>query len=330
MICFLPMMQLSLFGAADERNAEKELAQAQGKFEGALLAKQTRIGYEFDWSLFKTWCQEWRREPFPATVETVLLYLTDQLQSGHKVSTVRRRYHALAHYHRLHSQTRSPWGIKPLNLLRGAQRLRCEKPRKMRPITITDLCAMSKALATNATVLAVRDRAILLLGFLSALRSASLVSLTLDDIEFVKEGLVLTIPREKQDQEGRGRYVGIPFAKSPAVCAVRALQDWLPIRPTAQPTRVVFVSVGPHNYAGELKTEAIERLVRRSAAQIGLDRKLYGAHSLRSGFICAVGEAGVSDLLIADHTGHRDMDCLRGYFRKQRLFHRNPCTALEL
>jgi site-specific recombinase XerD len=320
-------MQLTLF---PEQTIELELNKQRQKFEAALLANQTVIGYRYDWRLFQDWCKRMERTPIPAKGDTVPLFLTDQLYSGQKVSTVRRRYHAIAHHHRVHCRTEIPWRIEALNLLRGAQRLRCEKPRKMRPITIADLHSISEVLANDCTPLGIRDRTIILLGFASALRSASLAALTLDDIEFCEQGLILTIPREKQDQEGRGRFIGIPFAKSKTNCAVHALRAWLPIRPTTKQTRALFVSVGRRNHGGAMQTEAIHRLVKRTVARIGLNPKSYGSHSLRSGFIIAAGEAGVTDLLIADQTGHRDMDCLRKYFKKIRLFHRNPCAALDL
>ena len=320
-------MQLPLFPIDI---TELALRTERQKFEAALLASQTVIGYRYDWTLFQAWCSRMNRAPLPAGAETVSLFLTEQLFAGQKVATVRRRYHAIAHYHRIHCQTESPWRIEALNLLRGAQRLRREKPRKMRPITVADVHSMAKALADDCTPIGVRDRAIILTGFTSALRSASLAALTLDDIEFPKEGMILTIPREKQDQECRGRAIGIPFAKSPACCAVRAVKAWLAVRPADKPTRALFVGLGRHNYAGAMQTEAIHRLVKRHVAQIGLDPTDYGSHSMRAGFIVAAGEAGVPDLLIADQTGHRDMDCLRRYFRKARLFHRNPCAALDL
>jgi integrase len=55
-----------------------------------------------------------------------------------------------------------------------------------------------------------RDRALLLIGFAGGLRRSELVGLDLTDLEFAREGHVLTLRRSKTDQEGRGRRIGTP------------------------------------------------------------------------------------------------------------------------
>ena len=68
-----------------------------------------------------------------------------------------------------------------------------------------------------------------------------------------------------------------------------------------------------------------------SVALIGLDpRDRYSAHSLRAGFVTAAAEGGAGELLIAEQTGHRSMDVLRGYFRRTNLFRANACSLIGL
>jgi len=42
----------------------------------------------------------------------------------------------------------------------------------------------------------------------------------------VREGIILTIPRSKTDQDGVGRKIGIPFGRT-IHCPVRALEAWI-------------------------------------------------------------------------------------------------------
>ena len=49
-----------------------------------------------------------------------------------------------------------------------------------------------------------RDRALLLIGFAGALRRSELVSLRVEDVAIVTNGLRLRIVRGKTDQEGQG------------------------------------------------------------------------------------------------------------------------------
>jgi integrase len=298
------------------------------KFTLATWAMQTKSGYGYDWRKFAAWCDLHARSALPTSADTVTLYLTGELERGCKVSTTRRRYYAIAYRHRVEGiENRAR--LDALNLLAGAQRLRGEKARQMRAITIPDLRAMSQALLKEASPMAVRDRAVLLLGFTSALRSASLTAITLEDIEWTDRGLILTIPKEKQDQEHRGRYIGIPPGKSEDTCAIRALRGWLDARREVA-TRRVFLGVANGHKSAPMEAENVCRIVKRNVQKIGLDPRHYGAHSLRAGLITEAGEAGMSDLLIADHSGHHDMDVLRRYLRRTKLFRANVCAALDL
>ena len=57
-----------------------------------------------------------------------------------------------------------------------------------------------------------RDRALLLMGFAGGFRRSEIVGLDCDDVERVRQGLIVTLRRSKTDQEGAGRKVGIPSA----------------------------------------------------------------------------------------------------------------------
>ena len=61
-----------------------------------------------------------------------------------------------------------------------------------------------------------RDRALLLIGFAGGFRRSEIVALDCDDVERVRQGLIVTLRRSKTDQEGAGRKVGIPFGE-PAI-----------------------------------------------------------------------------------------------------------------
>ena len=59
-----------------------------------------------------------------------------------------------------------------------------------------------------------RDRSLLLVGFAGGFRRSEIVGLNWDDVERVRQGLVVTLRRSKTDQEGVGRKVGIPFGRT--------------------------------------------------------------------------------------------------------------------
>ena len=73
--------------------------------------------------------------------------------------------------------------------------------------------------------LALRDRALLLLGFAGAFRRSELIALDVADIAETKIGLLVTIRRSKTDQEGEGATIAI--ARGDVACPARALLEWL-------------------------------------------------------------------------------------------------------
>lgn len=301
------------------------LVDEQAKLNRAIHSRITQIGYGYDWKMFRRWCAAMQREALPATVETVSLYLAFELGSGKKVATAVRRSSAITHEHRSNG-LETPITDEILYLLKGARRLRGEQPREMKPLAIPELREISGILKKRATPIACRNRAILVLGFASALRRSSIAALNLSDVESCDQGLVLTIRREKQDQEGRGRYIGLALGKRAATCPVRSLAAWMKHRGTEPGPLFTHVPCDGRPIRGE----QIGVVVKASVELIGLDSREYCGHSLRSGFITAAGEAGIPLLVIGAHSGHRSLSTLRRYFRRTELWKQNPSGLLGL
>ena len=55
-----------------------------------------------------------------------------------------------------------------------------------------------------------RDKSIILIGFAGGFRRTELISIDYEDLEFVPEGLKITIKRSKTDQFGEGMIKGLP------------------------------------------------------------------------------------------------------------------------
>ena len=73
----------------------------------------------------------------------------------------------------------------------------------------------------------IRDRAVLLIGYAGAFRRSELVGLDVEDIAEVEDGLRITLAPSKADQEGEGIVIGIPYGSNPVTCPVRAWRAWL-------------------------------------------------------------------------------------------------------
>jgi integrase len=173
----------------------------------------------------------------------------------------------------------------------------------------------------------IRDRALLLVGFASALRRAELVSLNVEDVTTGPDGLTITLRRSKTDQEGAGRPIGVPFGSSPATCPVRALAAW--VAAAGITDGPLFRGVSRHGaLLGRLSGRGVARVVQRGAASVGLEVANFGGHSLRAGLATAAEKAGKSERAIMAQTGHRSVTMVRRYIRDANLFSDNAAAGL--
>jgi integrase len=184
--------------------------------------------------------------------------------------------------------------------------------------------------STDAGVIGLRDRALVLLGFAGAFRRSELIGLRIDDCDFGKDGLTVTLRRSKTDQTGAGRKIGIPYGSNPETCPVRTLQSW--IEQAGISERRLFRSVNRHGkvQAGGLSGIDVARVVKKLVGRAGLNAATYSGHSLRAGHATAATIAGASERSIQNQTGHKSVQMLRRYIRDGSLFRENSGAKLGL
>jgi integrase len=101
---------------------------------------------------------------------------------------------------------------------------------------------------------------------------------------------------------------------------VRALRAWL------DKTKIVdgalYRSLSPQGRVKpcRLRDYGVAKIVKASARRAGLDPRDFSGHSLRVGLVTAAARAGVPERIIAEQTGHRDMNTLRRYIRRASCF----------
>jgi integrase len=303
----------------------------RNKFKArARLSLVTQQGYAHDWVQFERWCFQEGLASMPAAPDTVALYITDQLVTGKKIATARRRWSAILGKHRAAGAPLA--NVEEVNqILSGAQRIRLETPDQMAPLTLAQLEQVARSLEGSKSPHAVRNWAIVVFGFASALRRSSLAALLLTDIEFTLDGIIVHLRKEKQDQWGRGRMIGVPCGQKPLTCPVAAVRAWLKCRPGGESPGPLFTRLAHTSKNGDrLRAPAFGEIVKTCVSRIGLDPDKYAGHSLRSGFITAAGEGGASTLLIASQSGHRSLAMVQRYFRRTELFKANAAKVIGL
>lgn len=163
------------------------------------------------------------------------------------------------------------------------------KPTQARALTEEEVLAMA---ATDLSPAGIRDRAAILLGFYGCLRRSEVVGIQIDDVEFRKEGMVITIPRAKT---GVNQTVAIPCTMTNGACeAVQSLIDLLSQENIvggaifrARLPRVEIIDgqrVRVDRWADKpLSVDAYGKMLKTRAVAAGVDSDKLSGHSLRAG-----------------------------------------------
>lgn len=184
----------------------------------ASSSEATLRAYKSDIEHFVAWGGS-----IPADLHLIANYLAEHA-GVLSVATLSRRVAALSKIHEVRGLDNPTKTELVRSTMRGIRRKRGTAQKQVSPITKERLIRMLETCDHN--IKGVRGRALLLVGFASALRRSELVALNCKNVEFVPEGMILTIERSKTDQEGEGRRIGIPYAQGD-YCSVKALREYM-------------------------------------------------------------------------------------------------------
>jgi integrase len=184
-------------------------------------------------------------------------------------------------------------------------------------------------------LLAIRDRALLLVGFTSAMRRSELTALTMEDLKFVEEGIEVSLTHSKTG----ARDLVIPYGSNPLTCPVRALKAWLKVSGIEQ--EAIFRPIDKHGHIRNrpLTGAAVALIIKRNGyikqkmteaqdKQASLPN--YSGHSLRAGFCTTAAIREVPLDLIAAQAGHRDIRTTTGYIRRANKWKDNAAIKIGL
>lgn len=252
----------------------------------------------------------------PCTPKRLAKYLADSANSGLAVATLERRITAIhkAHADQKHASPAHSEIVR--QVMQGIRRTLGTKQRQVKPLTKDDLLpALETIERVHMPVRAARDRAILLIGFASAMRRSELVGVCMEHLTFSLAGLQIELPVSKTDQERHGRTIFIPRANG-SHCPVTALMCWLKTADIR--TGHVFRSV--NRYGGIAKQgltpQSVALIVKAAMAQTGADAQHFSGHSLRAGYCTSAAEQGQQSWQIREQTGHRSDMTLAKYIRR--------------
>ena len=284
-------------------------------------ASNTLRAYKSDFCDFEKFCIEYNFKSMPAEPKTISLYLTF-LSKQAKFSTIKRR---LASIKVFHSMTGNYIDLKHPTINENLVSIRrkigsFQKAKK--PITIDDLKLLVSNIKNEKKIKdKLRNQALLLIGFSGAFRRSELVAISVDDLDFVEEGVKIFVKKSKTDQSGEGMIKAIPYFDKSEFCPVKSLKKWIEYLKSEKPNEKIVFNMSDKNVA---------LIIKKNAIATGLDASNYAGHSLRSGFATSTAESGAEERQIMSMTGHKSSQMVRRYIHESNLFRNNALRKVDL
>lgn len=240
----------------------------------------------------------------PSTPQDLEAYI-DKMRTKVAPPTIYRRLHAIAHQHRTQGHP-SPIDDRLRALMQWLQKGKLPPKgkqvpppppeskragRSAKPMTRQLLSRLVDAVLR--TSLDRRDEAVILLGFMGALKRGQLVAIDVKDCTWTNDALLVRIKSEVEDVESNpqpARTIAIPITGGElcAASSVRRAVDHLALTPDSP----LFVSF---NRAGDptnrrLAAAFVSEVVKRRLAVVGIDPKAYSGESLRRGRLLEIAK----------------------------------------
>jgi len=260
-----------------------------GRTDRRGLSERTREVYRRDWNRFASWCKANRVNDLPCRAETLIRYLDHRAAHATR-SVVNRELIVICRTHRAEGE-RSP-RLHPL--VRKWLRNYKDDPALARPAATPIQAAHLRAMVTRlhelaqdktATggahrrrLVALRDRALIVIGRAAHLRRLDFRRLTRADVNVIAGGLELTLHRSRT--QGGTTTLVLPRARPVTLCPVDAWQAWV-AEVSADPSAPAFPLIGASGARDRpVGPTDICISVKRAIHAVGIDPSPYTDDSL--------------------------------------------------
>jgi integrase len=311
---------------APRSDTEAILARAR-ELASRSKADETLRSYRTSWSQWCEFCELMGYQTLVGDAQAVVLFLA-HLSRTKSLATVRTRLAAVATAHCIAGVPLNTKAGPIANVIEGFKREQGVKPLKQATPLLPDLLKRLLGVYSKDTAAHRRDKAILLIGFASALRRSEIVALDLADVDYVSQGVLLHLGRSKTDQQGKGELVAIHRGASSEFCAVTALERWIEIRGQKPGPLFARLYRGGGISAERLRPQSVSIVVKRAALAGGLNPKTFSGHSLRAGLATSAALAGADLKDIMAQTRHRSHDIALRYIRRAEVWKDNVTGLL--
>ena len=294
-------------------------------------ATNTLRAYKSDFKDFGAFCAKHGFNSMPSEPKVVSLYLT-HLSENSKISTLRRRLVSIGVVHKLkghYLDTKHPVIIE--NLM-GIKRKKGSIQTGKKPILINHLKQIINVIDEQKIekIKKLRNKTLVLIGFGGGFRRTELISINHEDIDFVQEGVKITVRRSKTDQFGEGMIKGLPFFSNEKYCPVTNLKNWLILSKIKTGPIFRRFAKGSILTRHRLTDQSVVLIIKDCLKLAGIENQNFAGHSLRSGFATVAAESGADERSIMAMTGHKTTQMVRRYIREANIFKNNALSKIKI
>jgi len=294
-------------------------------------ANNTLRAYKSDFRDFGAFCAKHGFNSMPTEPKVVSLYLT-HLSASSKISTLRRRLVSIGVVHKIkghYLDTKHPVIIE--NLM-GIKRKKGSIQIGKKPILINHLKQIINVIDEQKIekIKKLRNKTLILIGFGGGFRRTELISIDHEDIDFVQEGVKITVRKSKTDQFGEGMIKGLPYFSNEKYCPVSNLKDWLTFSKIKTGPIFRRFAKGSILTRHRLTDQSVVLIIKDCLKLAGIENQNFSGHSLRSGFATVAAESGADERSIMAMTGHKTTQMVRRYIKEANLFKNNALNKIKL
>jgi len=288
----------------------------------AATSNNTRKAYQTDIRHFIAW-----GGLLPSSADTILQYLQNYANQLNPRTLV-RRLTAIKQWH-LSQGFADPTSHPAIRkTLSGIKNVHGKPKNKARPMTLEALETMANCLRDKNRLIDCRNNALLQIGFFGAFRCSELVKIQWEDIQFMPEGIEITIPRSKTDQIGEGQVCAIPYG-DPLLCPIIALISWQERSHCQSGPVFRKIKTGGKVKDDAIKPSQVSSIIKYVAARSRLRHaEQYSSHSLRRGFASEASKKGVPFGSIMRQGRWRHEGTVLGYMDEGKRFDQNAVDIM--
>lgn len=293
---------------------------AHREYIKAATSDNTRRSYQSSIRHFQQW-----GGLLPCPASMVSEYLLAH-SSSLSVRTLLTRLTALKNWHLLQG-FEDPVNAEVKKLMTGIERKEGKPEQKAPTFTMKELRIIVEHIEDDLKGL--RDKALILTGFYGAFRRSELVALRVEDIRLHEKGIVITVPRSKTDQKGKGKQTAL-LDKEGALSPIDALNVW--VEASGIESGPVFRAMNRWGTVHErpLLPASVSIILKSRSKRAGLViAEELSAHSLRRSFATSASRAGSSFASIKRQGNWETDATVQGYIDEADLFESNAMDALD-